>query len=185
MSLIKLLLGALLILSGCARYSFISPSSTKTPLSVPYVEGDDTGRLTNALIASIGMKTQFCVEEGCRYQLMVKILDSKQHKLAYRFKPYGNDGLIPCENRAHMLAKVAIVDRSTHKVVRGPGFILASIDYDHQQTAKDDIINKFSLGQLGNIDTYDDSLPIPLNRNLSEKIALWVEQQYALLPFDR
>jgi len=184
MSRINILIAALLTLTGCAHYSFDSPASKKASLSVPYVDGDDTGNLTNILIGSISMKTHFRVEDDCRYQLVVVILNSKQEKLAYRFNPFHKDHLIPCENRASMLAKVTIVDQSDKKTIRGPGFIRSSIEFDHQNTAKDDTINKFSLGQLGDINTYDDTLPIPVFRDLSEKIALWVEQQYILLPFD-
>ena len=181
----NILLLALLSLTSCAHYSFDPFTEKKTTLSVPYAKGDDTGDLTNALINSISTKTHFRVEEDCRYQLIVEILHSKRERLAYRFNPLHKERLISCENRANMLAQVTIVDRTTKKTIRGPGFIRASIDYDHQSTAKDDTINKYSLGQLGNIDTYGDSLPIPLFRDLSEKIALWVEQQYTLLPFDR
>lgn len=179
--------------TSCAHYSFSACPSDSLRISVPYAYGDDTGSLTHALVSSLANKTNFLVAQDCRYELIVTILDSDENSLAYRsrnadsftktseIKKGGN--LFTCENRAKMLAEVEIVDKVTKKAIRGPGCILGSIEYDTQHRAKNNKMNRFSLGQLGDTYADQDVLPSVVYQDLAEKIAFWVQQQYNLLPF--
>ena len=178
------LLGLAVSTAGCARFTLASSSEKNAPrIEIPYILGDDTGDLTQALYRAVSAKTRFQVGSDCRYKLIVKILDSKDESLSYRFKNHHPDAkLVGCESRANLLASCEIIDTTTRKCVRGPGFIKAAIDYDYHHDAKSNKLNRLSLGQLEDLDADREVLPIPLNRDMSEKIALWLQQQQDLMP---
>lgn len=173
------ILGACLLLSSCASFTFSPSAQDEISISVPYAEGDDRGELTSSVVRAMASKTNLHVSNGCRYALAITILDTDKQPLAYRFK---KESLTATENRVTMLAEVNIMDTYTKKRLRGPGYIQGFVDYDYQK-AKDNKLNKESLGQLEDTSADRDMVTVGLYRDLANKIALWAQQQLDLLPF--
>ena len=151
-------------------------------ICIPYVQNDETGELTADLVRAINAQPGFRVDEGGRYLLSVKLLDSKESKLGFRYDPRklknGKKDLILNETRAKALVEVSVIDRFTNEIVRGPAYILGSIEYDHQESSVNNDINRLSLGQLSDIDTAEDIVYIPLYRDVSNKIGVWLQNNF-------
>lgn len=182
----KGLLTGLLCLTGCAGWHTATSVSADKPMTVciPYVVGDDSGELTSRVIEAVSNQPGFFVNESGQYLLKIRLLDDREEKIGFRYSPRelkkGKHKLILEESRAKALAEVTLVDRFTKKSVAGPAYILGNIDYDHQENTIDNDINDLSLGQLSDIDTAQDVTYIPLYRDLSLKIALWLQNQQDL-----
>lgn len=182
----KGLLTGLFCLTGCAGWHTATSVSADKPMTVciPYVVGDDSGELTSRVIEAVSNQPGFFVNESGQYLLKIRLLDDREEKIGFRYSPRelkkGKHKLILEESRAKALAEVTLVDRFTKKSVAGPAYILGNIDYDHQENTIDNDINDLSLGQLSDIDTAQDVTYIPLYRDLSLKIALWLQNQQDL-----
>jgi len=154
-------------------------------IRIPYVEKDPSGELTTELVEVLSRQGGFSVDESGRYELRVAVLDRKEQKIGYRFDPedlaQNNKSLILNESRAKTLARVEIVDLYTNKTVLGPAHILGSIEYDHQQNNVNDDIQRFSLGQLSDVDTISDIKRTPIYRDLARKICMWLQDQRDLI----
>ena len=176
----------LLCLTGCAGWHTATSVSADKQMAVcvPYVVGDDSGELTSRVIEAVSNQPGFLVDESGQYLLKIRLLDDREEKIGFRYSPRelkkGRRKLILEESRAKALAEVTLVDRFTKKSVAGPAYILGNIDYDHQENTIDNDINDLSLGQLSDIDTAQDVTYIPLYRDLSLKIALWLQNQQDL-----
>ena len=152
----------------------------RATLEIPYCKGDSDGLFTNALVAEIEKRDSFTyVNENARYILQVKILDRKSNTIGYRYNPEklkkGKFGLIPNEGRLRILALVEVIDPLSKKIIIGPAHIEASCEYDHDNYTINHDVNRFSLGQLSDIDTTNDVVDIPLYRNLAKNIANYLE----------
>ena len=182
----KSLLTSLLCLTGCAGWHTATSVSADKQMTVciPYAQGDDSGELTSRVIEAVTNQPGFLVDESGQYLLKIRLLDDREEKIGFRYSPRelkkGNHKLILEESRAKALAEVSLIDRFTKKIVAGPGYILGNIDYDHQENTIDNDINDLSLGQLSDIDTAQDVTYIPLYRDLSSKIAMWLQNQQDL-----
>jgi hypothetical protein len=174
---------------GCTPWHLTdsaSDTSATQKISLPYVQGDDDGKLSSCLVEAINNQVGFRVDDSGRYQLCVRLLSSKDYKLGFRYNPKelkkGNKDLILEETRALSLAQVSLIDRFTNATIAGPEYILGSNDYDHQENCIDNDINRFSLGQLSDIDTSVDVVNIPLYKDLAGKIGLWLSGAYKKTP---
>jgi hypothetical protein len=153
-------------------------------LSVPYASGDKDGRLTSQLIEQIEKEGLFRYSpEGSKYVLKVRILDTKYENIGFRYDPKRlakeqKEKLIPNETRSRLLAEVTIVNNETGKNVLGPAHILSTSEYDHQNYSINNDINRFSLGQLSDIDTAQDVMNIPLYRNLAKEINFYLANHF-------
>ncbi len=169
---------ACFIFTACGFH--LAPSLSKneaTTINVPYVQGDHSGKLTAALVEEIEKHTKYCyVKNNGTVTLQVKLLDTRNENIGFRFDRHspGSEKLIPNESRTKRLAEVTLIDTGTQKVLLGPVYILATNDYDHQNYSLNTDINRFSLGQLSDIDTTDDVLYIPADRTLAQEIANWL-----------
>lgn len=177
-----------LILCAClSSCSFrLAPSLNQEAhktIAIPYVEGDSSGKLTPALIEQVEQHTalRFTGDAG-ELTLKVKIVDSKTENIGFRFADHTHEieKLIPNESRSKRLAEVTVIETATQKVLLGPAYILATTDYDHQNYALNMDINRFSLGQLSDIDTTSDILYIPAYRNLARNIADYLQNHLEL-----
>jgi hypothetical protein len=159
-------------------------SENQMTVSIPYVQGDATGQLTSRLVEAISTQPGFRVDESGKYLLRVALLDSREEKIGFRYDPKklkkGKNDLILNETRAKALAEVSLVNRYTNETIRGPAYILGNIEYDHQENTIDNNINDLSLGQLSDIDTAQDVTYIPQDRDLAQKIGLWLQNQQDL-----
>lgn len=166
-------------LCGCSAWHMTNTTSEKKVIHIPYAHGDSTGEFTKRLIAEVSKQPGLRVEDSGQYLLTVKLLDSKEQKTGYRYDPLdlkkGTKKIIPNESRDLLLAEVSLKDTFTGTIILGPAYILGSVDYDHQENTIDNDINDFSLGQLSDIDTAEDVTYIPLYRDLTAKIATWLQ----------
>ncbi|MGK5595238.1 MAG: hypothetical protein ACSNEK_07775 [Parachlamydiaceae bacterium] len=174
----KVLLGlaSCVLFVGCA-YQFGLGNSLlqgKT-VSIPYIEGDLDGFLTEAVIGEVSKCLNASYTSGCgEVVLKIKIIDDYEENIGFRYDRKRNGSLrktiVPIEARATLVAKVEILD-SMGKCLMSPVFIKASLDYDHDYYSSRDRINIFSLGQLSDIDSAQDAARRPLNHVLARKIA--------------
>ncbi len=181
-----LLLG---VATGCSTWHLADSMSTNHQVTVciPYVQGDATGELTSRLVEAVSDQPGFRVDESGKYLLRVKLLNTREEKIGFRYDPKklrdGEKDLILSETRAKSLAEVSLVDRYTNEIIAGPAYILGNIEYDHQENTIDSNINDLSLGQLSDIDTAQDVTYIPQDRDLSQKISLWLQNQQDLASY--
>jgi hypothetical protein len=159
---------------------------TPSTLSVPYVKGDSDGLLTAELIQQLEKQGTFSyAQNGGEYTLQVSLLDSKSENIGFRYDPKklenGKRKTIPDETRRKLLAKVTVVNSASQKIILGPAYILGQADFDHEYYNLNSDTNKFSLGQLTDIDTTYDVVDIPLHRDLATQIAQYLENHQDLL----
>ena len=167
------------LLSGCTHWHLSDSTTQKKTIHIPYALGDSTGELTRRVIGEVTKQPGFTVEDSGQYLLTIKLLDSKDQKVGYRFDPIdleeGRKKIILNESRALALAEVTLKDTFSNKVILGPSYILGTADYDHQQNTIDKDTNDLSLGQLSDVETAQDVTYIPLYRDLAIKISLWLQ----------
>lgn len=154
--------------------------ANKRTLGIPYAYGDSDGLLTAELIAQVEKTSDFAyARDGGEYTLRVSILDTKSENIGFRYDPNklenGKKKLIPDEVRRRLLAKVVLIHTASNKEMLGPAYILGSCEFDHRYYNLSHDINRFSLGQLTDIDTTYDVVNAPLQRDLARQIAFWLE----------
>ena len=159
----------------------------KITVSVPYVIGDEEGKLTNALISALSQspKYHYVKNEG-DWLLKVKVLDTLNDRIGYRYergaKGRLKKNIIGIENRKEIIVNISVCD-PCGGLILGPLIVSASADYDYTDntTRKDlEFFNPstdrktssiaFSLGQLDSIDGAQDDVLDPIYRQLARKI---------------
>ena len=176
-----------LLVSSCGwRVADTYSQNNQHTLSIPYAYGDGDGLLTSELIAQVQKETAFdYVSDGGEYTLKVTLLDTKSENIGWRYDPKkldsGKKKIIPDEVRRRLLAKVSVIQTATNKEVLGPAFIMGTCEFDHRYYNLSHNINRFSLGQLTDIDTTYDVINTPLQRDLAQQIAFWLENNSEML----
>ena len=175
---------SLLLFSSCAWRLDPSLQTEETrTISIPYVQGDKTGELTAKLIQAIDCTSglQFSQDQG-ELTLKVKLLDKTYDNIGFRFDHRElhkhKRKLIASETRQLDLAEINVVENGTGNIILGPCYILSSIDYDHQNYNMNSDVNVYSLGQLSDIDTTEDSLDTPRFRALAKEIAKFLHDHF-------
>lgn len=179
----------LCLCAGC-QYGFDSGRSgwEGVTVTVPYIEGDVQGKLTDALICQLAASSGFVpVVAGGAYTLKVKVVSLADKKIGYRYHRDDTTGelrhrLMPAEDRRVISAEVVLIEESTGKILIGPDITTASAEYDYvdpdsirELTFTDShgnprVVLDFSLGQLDSIEGAQDDVNTPLFRLLSQKI---------------
>lgn len=153
-------------------------------ISVPYVEGDQNGALTAAIVKELvkSGKLEYRYASDGRFTLKVVLLDIDEDNIGFRYdrKKRGalTDDVIPTEERITMTVEVSVIDAYSCQTVLGPVNLSASVDYDHDYYFSRDGVNIFSLGQLTDLDTAYDAVQTPLNQVMAEKIIDYVTQSW-------
>jgi hypothetical protein len=176
----------LLLLCSCG-YHFQGPTAGNvSTISIPYVEGDVNGQLTDQLTRALTMSGQFrCAYVDGRYLLKTKLVDRHAEPIGWRYEK-DEDGsieneLIAVEGRRFLAAEVQLIDTATDEIVYGPETILATFDYDYYEP---DVVQdlsfvshgvrrssvQFSLGQLDSSEAAYDDVFLPLAQKLAKKI---------------
>ncbi len=186
----RLALALLFLTTSCGWHvaNNYSKANART-LSIPYAYGDGDGLLTTELVAQIEKETGFnYVRSGGEYTLKVTLLDTKSENIGFRYDPHklenGKKKLIPDEVRRRVLAKVTLVRSATNQEVLGPAYIMGQCEFDHRYYNLSHNINRFSLGQLTDIDTTYDVVNVPLQRDLARQIAYWLENNISAFEAD-
>lgn len=166
-------------LSGCSGWHLSESMAHKKTVHIPFAQGDVSGEFTRRVIAEVSKQPGFSVDDSGQYLLIMRLLDTKDQKMGYRYDPIDLEKdtkkIILNESRALVLVEVSLKDTFSNKIVLGPAYILGSTDYDHQENTIDMNTNDFSLGQLTDIETAQDVTYIPLYRDLSIKIGSWLQ----------
>ncbi len=157
-------------------------------LTIPYVQGDTDGMLTDALTRQCAESGLFeCVQNGGEYILCVRMIGDTNHRIGYRYDRNDQTGqikknLIPVEYRRSVLAEVTLIRSSTDEVIFGPEAIFADGEFDSvNPSVLDDLtfinplgfrekVIQFSLGQLDSEEGGTDNVRIPLYRQLAQSI---------------
>lgn len=185
LSKIKIIKGLFLILISASltscNYQFGRGeiSQKYATISVPYVKGDQKGKLTADIIKSLGTSSAFrYVSHGGELVLKVELIEFCEENLEFRYdrKKTGKlkNSIIPTETRVTAIVEVLLIENGTNQIIRGPIRMTASAEFDHTYYATRNEINIFSLGQLNDFDAARDAVMHPLNRNLAEKIVDYV-----------
>lgn len=152
-------------------------------LSVPYVEGDQDGSLTSAIIKEIVRAGVFEYQySGGGLILKVKQIDLDEDNIGFRYdrKKRGTltKDIIPTETRIAIVVEVSVIEAASCSTLMGPVRLAASVDYDHDYYSSRDGVNIFSLGQLSDLDAAYDAVQVTLNRAIAEKIADYISQSW-------
>jgi hypothetical protein len=183
-------------LTGCYHMDGPGRNESLTSISIPYVQGDASGQLTNELVKQISGSGAFCYEQnGGQLLLKVKVITDGSEKIGYRYDRHGPEGkrekrLMPVEGRRLINAEVSLIRASTEEILVGPIFVKADADYDYYDpdSIRDlTVVNKFgppqavinfSLGQLDSIEGAVDDVAVPLYRHLAQHILDGIMSQY-------
>lgn len=145
-------------------------------ISIPYAEGDFDGEFTAEVIRALTSSTDVLYQNSCgELVLKIAIIDYSEENIGFRYDRTKHDeikkSIIPVETRATLVAEVQLFEDFGAKILLGPVIIKASIDFDHDYYSSRHGVNIFSLGQLIDIDSAEETVRKPLNRALAEKIA--------------
>ncbi len=180
--------GIVLILTACGYRSADFPSEEISTISVPYVQGDFEGALTDELIRQLSSSGRFeVVREGGSLILNVAIIGNASERIGYQYDRDDTSGklqkhLFATENRRLITAELTLVDSVSEEVLLGPAQVKGSADYDYTDSGslyELTFINSqgrpektltFSLGQLDSIEGAQDDAVIPVYRELARKI---------------
>lgn len=185
---ILILFGALLLASCGYRFDGPRYSSERPTISIPYVEGDLGGQLTDELIRQIAASGFFEYrKEGGQLLLKVKVLSNNFQKIGYRFDRDDTTGhlrknLFAAEERDTMAVEVTLMRAYSDEVLVGPATVQASAEYDYVDSSslqdlsfinsfgKRVTVINFSLGQLDTVEGAEDDAATPLFKHLAQKI---------------
>jgi Lipopolysaccharide-assembly len=144
-------------------------------VSVPYVECDDDGRLTDALVHAISASGALQYRQsGGDLCLKAKVTAIGHDNIGYEYDTSDSgkrtDRLIPNEGRLIYQIEVTLVDRCRGCTVLGPFCVRQSLDFPFDPLATDTQIAVQSLGQFTNIDDAEWAAKRPLYDALARKI---------------
>lgn len=176
--------------SGCGYHlgeQAIAERFHDTTISIPYVNQDPDGQLTDELIKTFSASGifQYRPKHG-GLELSVKIIEQNNKCIGWRYNrtPNGkrNKDLINTEGRRSVEAEVILTDTSCDQVILGPLIVGASMDFDFYEpdsirdlsftnsagVAQTSVT--FSLGQLDSTEAAYDDVWIPLSKILAKNI---------------
>ncbi|MCI0381725.1 MAG: hypothetical protein L0207_01545 [Chlamydiae bacterium] len=161
---------------------------SKPSISVPFVNGDFEGKLTNAIVQALCESGSFRYQKhDGRLNLLVTVFGGGDERIGFRYDRNPKTGkrrhnLIGTENRRTILVEVKVIDTFSDKILLGPSNIAAEVDYDYVdgssivdlsfinlQGIRETVIS-FSLGQLDSKDGASIDALSPLYRIVAQKI---------------
>lgn len=184
----KILLLFLLLISASCGYRFDPGCEGRSTISVPYVQGDYEGRLTDAIIKTLSESGAFEYQRACgRLSLEVAIVGDSNDRIGFRRDRSDTSGkirknIVGIENRRTLSAQVTLIDPITEEMLFGPYIVTTSMDYDYvdENSLKDlsfidsfgirESSIQFSLGQLDSKDFAERDVLVPLYQRLAQKI---------------
>lgn len=168
-----------LLLTSCGyRQEGIPSWDDAETISVPYMEGDPDGQITQALVYQIAASGRYAyrAEGGCLI-LRSRVINEYNENIGFRYEKNKNckvtREIVPVETRGWIVVEVELVS-SQGQVLRGPCRMQANTEYDHDYYTIRDRVNIFSLGQLTDVDSAEDAAMTPLYQNIAEKITEWL-----------
>ena len=177
-----LYLGLCLLFSSCG-YRFGSGGMIEryNSVCIPYVDGDNEGLLTTALIRAMTTKGALAYSSyGSDLVLKVCLLPPLDTNIGFGFAPddeeddHFSDIIVSNEARLTMTATFSLIDRRTGTCVLGPCEAISSLTYDFEPDLTNVDFHAFSLGQLEMHNLALDAATPSLYRILAEKIVDYV-----------
>lgn len=183
----RILILSLILLASCG-YRFDLEDEGRRTISVPYVQGDYEGKLTDAIIRALSQSGAFEYQRNRgRYSLEVTIVGDNNERIGFRRDRSPSSGkvrknIIGTENRRSLAAEVTLIDTVTDVRLLGPITVSAWADYDYvNENALNDLSFidgagiressiQFSLGQLDSKDSAERDVLLPLYWRLAQKI---------------
>lgn len=178
-----------LICTACG-YKLATPGfgSAYPKISIPYVDGDTTGKLTDYLVRELEMRGRLDYTDAAPLTLEAKIVADEKERIGYRYDRDETssdliDRLRPTESKRVMTVVVTLKDERTGKVILGPKKVTSRVDYDYVNfdTITDlrvtppggapTSVLAFSLGQLDAVEGAELAALEPLYRKLAILIA--------------
>jgi hypothetical protein len=150
---------------------------------IPYVQGDDTGLFTDAIIHTVVAKTNlnYC-SQGADLTLKVCLLQPINENIGFAYAPNDERGLahviVSNEARLTLTAEVTLLDQCSGRCLMGPTEITYSIDYDFEPDLSNVNFHAFALGQLEMNNLAQDAAFPPLYTLLAEKIVDYVNYSW-------
>lgn len=169
-----------LTFSGCQyQFGYGDIPSKYSTISIPFVEGDGDGVLTAELVKQFSATGALrYVPNGGSLTLKAKWINLSDENIGFRYDRKKSGELkkyiIPTEARSSASLEVTVMETCGERVVLGPTIITATVDYDHQFYSDRHASNVFSMGQLVDIDSARETVMVPLNRLLAEKVVDYV-----------
>ncbi len=174
---------------GCGyRFEEKQSEEERVTISIPYIKGDNEGRLNTELVRVLSEDPHFEYRQnGGMVTLEVLIINDGDDRIGYRYDRNPSSGkrrknIVATENRRHMTAEVKLIDAYTQEVLIGPVHVKARADYDYvdsnsvrdltftNSSGATETIIDFSLGQLDSIEGAHDDAGTPIYRTLAQKI---------------
>lgn len=162
-------------------YHFLTKQKTFSTLSIPYIEGDLDGDLTNILIQKITDLGYFTPVSGISdFIIQARVRSDRVDVIGFQFDPkYIEDKrVIANENRRYIELEFSILSGRTREKLFGPYFIKESIDYDflddylcENSIQKQQSPLSFSLGQLDSREGAFSSCTTPLFHKVTDRIS--------------
>jgi len=174
-----------LALSSCG-YRF--DGGEKITVSVPYVQGDFEGELTDALVSALSHTSQFRYTQGQGdWTLKAKILNTDNQRIGFRYdrrpdkEGQRRKNIVGVENRKEISIEVKVVNSTTDALVWGPHIVKADATYDYvDPNALQDVavVNlgtdvpsvSYSLGQLDEVAAAGEDAIYPIYRRLARRV---------------
>jgi hypothetical protein len=158
-----------------------------TSLSIPYVQNDIDGQLTDELIKTFAASGIFTYQAtNGSLELRVEIIRQDNACIGWKYNRNvngkRNKDLICTEGRRLIDAEVTFVDTLNDEVLLGPIIVQADLDFDYYEpdsirdlsfitsSGKRVTSVDFSLGQLDSTEGAYDASFLPLTRLLAKKI---------------
>lgn len=139
---------------------------------MPYVEGDERGFLTNALIYTVAKRMKVCDNnESPDLILKVCLQTPLDTNIGFRYAEGDERNVVVSdEARLTFIAAVKIIDCTTGCVVKECQKVVASLDYDFESDFSHFGEDTFSLGQLKMYNEARETSQYRLYQILAEKI---------------
>jgi len=158
-------------------------TSKYSSISVPYVQGDVDGSLTAAITHQIARSGSFTYRaDGGELLLIVKIVDLSDENVGFRYNRNKEGDLkktiIPVETRLFITVEVVVTEAASGCVVLEPVRLFASMVCDHDYYSSANEVNRFSLGQLSDVDAAFEAVQRPLNEELALKIVDYISDSW-------
>lgn len=187
-----------MIFAGCGYH--LTEEEEKPVISIPFVQGDYEGQLTNELIRAILAGGQYHYSNhGGEYLVQVKVVGDHTDRIGFQYDRKELSGkrlknLQAIENRRTISAEVVVIDTASGEPIADPIVVSASSDYDYVDinsvrdlafttpSGQTESVLNFSIGQLDSVEGAQDDAILAVYRRLAQKIvatvnqALWASQ---------
>ncbi|MFN0065644.1 MAG: LPS assembly lipoprotein LptE [Chlamydiales bacterium] len=168
------------LLTSCG-YQFGDRGMTSVfrTVSIPYVEGDAYGLLTNSVVRNMSCRggLSYSSSRG-DLSLCISLSAPKDENVGFIYAEQPNrqitNIIVPYEARVTLSAKVTLVDNRAGCTVMGPVDVSVFLDYDFSSDLTNVNFHTFSLGQLEMHNIAENIAIRSLYDKLAEKIVDYV-----------